>query len=72
MNIKIKTFGSPIHHTIIMTVENNYAQVESDIVNLKGLVDESLVSKLREVADDLERHNANVNARLAIAKKVSS
>ena len=48
--------GSPAV-VIELTINGHSASITEDVTNLKGQVDESFISNLREIADELEEQN---------------
>jgi hypothetical protein len=43
-----------------LTVETNNATLTEDVTNLFYLVDVDLINNLREIADELEEHNKEI------------
>lgn len=63
MKLSLKHYGqSKIGSSIIeLTVESNGNTIVEDVVNSKGLVSETLIQDLRNIADELEEQNKIVN-----------
>lgn len=59
MEIKLRHIADTI---IEITVENFGASITSDVTNLQGLVSKELINNLREVAEELELHNEQIEA----------
>jgi GTP:adenosylcobinamide-phosphate guanylyltransferase len=64
MEILIKHYGnsrtSP-SKTIELTFKSDESEFTVDVTNLKGLVDVNLIENLRQIADELEEQNREVN-----------
>ena len=57
MDIKINRYGF-FPYVVLMTITTDDNEFETDVADLYGIVSESLIQQLREVADELEQHNA--------------
>jgi len=60
MNLSLKHYGSTNgspSKIIEMTVDYYGNKIVADITDLKGRVDEALIIRLRDIADDLEQQN---------------
>ena len=50
--------------TIDVTVSYSGSTITADVTDLKGKVSKELIESLREVADELEEQNKNIEIRL--------
>ena len=58
MEISIRKIGSKI---IELTVDSDENLLTKEITKLDGTVDQDFINRLREIADELEDHNSQVN-----------
>ena len=58
MDISIREFGSTM---LELTIELNGSRLIEEITKLDGTVDQGFINQLREVADELEEHNNQIN-----------
>ena len=58
MNISIREIGSTM---LELTIELNGSRLIEEITKLDGTVDQGFINQLREVADELEEHNNQIN-----------
>lgn len=57
MEISLKTIGKKI---LQLRIESNNCTVIEDVTNLNGIVNENLISDLRNIADEIEQHNSKI------------
>jgi len=58
MEISIRKIGTKI---IELTVDSSEYLLTKEITKLDGTVDQDFINRLREIADELEDHNSQVN-----------
>jgi len=58
MEISIRKIGSKI---IELTVDSDENLLTKEITKLDGTVDQDFINRLREIADELEDHNSQIN-----------
>lgn len=54
MEISLKPIGKTI---LQLRIEANNFTIIEDVTNLNGIVDENLISDLRNIANEMEEHN---------------
>ncbi len=66
---QIGGYGDYPAKIIELTVINQGTTTTEGVTDLKGRVDENLIQSLREIADELEEHNANLYEKLKLSEK---